>query len=182
MATGTLVFLLIGGLGVVILALGLIGGQLAGIFSADVDGPVSTEAVAGFLGVFGFGAAVVSAWTGAQTPGALALSAGAGLAAAVPAALLTARLSRAARDMATDGTPQRADLVGTTGVVVTPIPAGGYGEVRVHLGGHRLKLNARADGPVAAGSHVLVVEAPSDTSVVVVEAPGLHFPIPGAGP
>jgi membrane protein implicated in regulation of membrane protease activity len=180
--TGTLVFLIIGGLGVAILALGLIGGELAGFFGAEFDGAVPTEAVAGFLGVFGFGAAAASALLGAQDPGALALSAGAGLAAAVPAAFLIARLSRAARDMATDDTPQRADLLGTSGVVVTPIPAAGYGEVRVSVGGHRFKLNARADGPMPVGSHVLVVEAPSDTSVVVIEAPGAHFPAPGAGP
>ena len=180
MMTGTVVFLVIGGIGVVLLALGLLGGQLAGIVSAEFDATVPTEAVAGFLGVFGFGAAVTSVLLGATGPGPLALSAGVGLAAAVPATFLIARLSRAARDMATDDTPQRSDLIGTNGVVVSPIPAGGYGEVRLHLGGHHLKYNARADAPMALGTPVLVVEVPSDTSVVVVDAPGgAHFPVTG---
>jgi membrane protein implicated in regulation of membrane protease activity len=179
MMTGTVVFLVIGGLGVAILALGLIGSQLVGIFSAEFDGAVDTETIAGFLGVFGFGAAVASSLLGDDSTGALVLSGAIGLLAAVPAALLITRLSRAARQMATDDTPQRSDLIGTTGVVVSPIPAGGYGEVRVHLGGHRLKLNARADAPMAIGTPVLVVEAPSDTSVVVIDAPGAHFPLTG---
>jgi membrane protein implicated in regulation of membrane protease activity len=182
MMTGTLVFLVIGGLGVVLLALGLIGGQLVGFFDTGFDGAVSTEAIAGFIGVFGFGAAVTSAIVGADGTGELVLASGVGLAAAVPATFLIARLSRAAHDMATDDTPQRSDLIGTNGVVITPIPAVGYGEVRVRLGGHTFKLNARADAPMATGTPVLVIEAPSDTSVVVVEAPGLHFPVIGEHP
>jgi membrane protein implicated in regulation of membrane protease activity len=174
MLTGTLVFLVIGGIGVAVLALGLIGGQLLGLLDAGTDAMVSTETVAGFLGVFGFGSAVASAVIGAQGPGALAVAAAAGLAAAVPATFLVARLSRAARDMNTDATPSRADLVGALGVVVTPIPADGYGEVRVRLGGHQFKLNARADQPMATGVQVLVIEVPSDTSAVVIEAPGSH--------
>ena len=69
--------------------------------------------------------------------------------------------------MRTDATPTRDDLVGALGVVVTPIPASGYGEVRVRLGGQPVKLNARADQPVPLGAQVFVVEAPSDTSVIV---------------
>ena len=169
--TGTLVFLVIGGIGVAVLALGLIGGQVLGLIDAGFDAMVSTETVAGFLGVFGFGSALVSAAIGAQSPGELAVSGAVGLAAAVPAAFLVARLSRAARDMSTDDTPSRSDLIGALGVVVTPIPALGYGEVRVRVGGHQFKLNARADHPIATGVTVLVVEVPSDTSAVVIESP-----------
>jgi membrane protein implicated in regulation of membrane protease activity len=182
MMTGTVVFLVIGAIGVVILALGLLGSQLAGIFSAEFDSAVTTEAIAGFLGVFGFGAAVTSVLVGADSPGALALCGGVGLVAAIPAGFLIARLSRAARDMATDDTPQRSDLIGTTGVVISPIPAGGYGEVRLQLGGHRLKLNARADAPMVIGTPVLVIEVPSDTSVVVIDMPGAQFPVTGLHP
>jgi hypothetical protein len=52
-------------------------------------------------------------------------------------------------------------------VVVTAIPAQGYGEIRITLGGQPVKLNARAPQPVALGARVFVVEAPSDTSVIV---------------
>jgi membrane protein implicated in regulation of membrane protease activity len=174
MLTGTLVFLVIGGVGLAVLALGLIGGQLLGLLDVGIDATVSTETVAGFLGVFGFGSAVVSTVVQARTPGELALSAAVGLAAAVPATFLVARLSRAARDMPTDDTPSRSDLLGSLGVVVSPIPAAGYGEVRVRLGGHVFKLNARADQPIASGVQILVVEVPTDTSAVVIEAPGAH--------
>jgi membrane protein implicated in regulation of membrane protease activity len=102
----------------------------------------------------------------------IAVAVAAGALAAVPAAWLAWRLSRAARNMRTDATPQRQHLVGSLGVVVTPVPAGaGYGEVRVRLGGQPVKLNARADRAIAAGARVFVVEAPSETSVVVEETP-----------
>jgi membrane protein implicated in regulation of membrane protease activity len=90
-----------------------------------------------------------------------------GLVAALPAAYLAVRLSRWARDIHTDATPTRADLVGSLGVVVTPIPHRGYGEVRVRVAGLPVKLNARADRPLPLGTEVFVIEAPSDTSVVV---------------
>jgi membrane protein implicated in regulation of membrane protease activity len=78
--------------------------------------------------------------------------------------------------MRTDATPTRADLVGRLGVVVTPINPGGYGEVRVSLGGQPVKLNARSDQHVPLGARVFVVEAISDTSVIVEQTPAL----PGA--
>jgi membrane-bound ClpP family serine protease len=71
--------------------------------------------------------------------------------------------------MRTDATPTRSDLVGRLGVVVTSIPAAGYGEVRITIGGQPVKLNARSDKPVAMGARVFVIEAPTDTSVVVEE-------------
>ena len=78
-------------------------------------------------------------------------------------------LARAAGRMRTDATPTRSDLVGRLGVIVTPIPVQGYGEVRISIGGQPVKLNARADRPVALGAKVFVIEAPTDTSVVVEE-------------
>jgi membrane protein implicated in regulation of membrane protease activity len=69
--------------------------------------------------------------------------------------------------MRTDATPNRTDLVGRKGVVVTEIRDGVYGEVRVRIGGQQVKLNAQSDVPVAAGAYVTVTEAPSDTSVRV---------------
>lgn len=172
--TGTVVFLVIGGIGLAVLVLGLIGNQLLGAINIDWFGDASTEAVAGFLGVFGFVAALVRVVLGSDDPGALALAGAVGVAAALPASLLVVRLSRALRDMPTDDTPRRSDLIGTSGVVVSAIPAAGYGEVRVRLAGHPVKLYARADQPLAAGTAVLVVEAPSDTSVVVIEALGIR--------
>ncbi|MFG1949649.1 hypothetical protein [Micromonospora sp. NPDC048830] len=167
MATGTLIFLVIGGAGIGVLALALLGTELLHLGHADVDGPVSVETVAGFAGAFGFGAAIVNELLGGRTPGMIAAAAAGGALAAVPTAWLAARLSRSARNMRTDPTPTRNDLVGALGLVVTPVPAAGYGEVRVRVAGQPVKLNARADRPIPLGARVFVVEALSETSVHV---------------
>jgi membrane protein implicated in regulation of membrane protease activity len=167
MNTATLAFLAIGGLGVVVMALGLLGAEMVHFGHADVDGPVSVEVVAGFTGAFGFIAAIASELLDAATVTGVLAAGSVGAIGAVPAGYLAWRMTRAARNMRTDPTPNRRDLVGCIGVVITPIPAGGYGEVRVRLGGHPMKLNARADSPVPIGTQVFVIEAPSDTSVIV---------------
>jgi membrane protein implicated in regulation of membrane protease activity len=155
----TLILLGIGGLGVLVLSVGLLG--------FDLDGPVPTEVIAAMLGAFGFAGAIASAALESRTPLPLLTAMGAGALAAVPAGWLAARLVRAVRRMPTDATPVRDDLVGLIGVVVTPIPRQGYGEVRVTLGGQPVKLNARSAADVPLGERVFVVTAPSDTSVVV---------------
>jgi len=66
----------------------------------------------------------------------------AGVVIAVPSAMGTIALARMASRMRTDGTPTRTDLVGRLGVIVTPIPVRGYGEVRISIGGQPVKLNA----------------------------------------
>ena len=167
MATGTLIFLIIGGVGVGVLTLALLGSGVLHLGQPDVDGPVSLEAAAGFTGAFGFGGAIVNELLGGRTPGMIAAAVAGGVLAAVPTGWLAARLSRAARNMRTDATPTRDHLAGAIGLVVTPIPSGGYGEVRVRLAGQPVKLNARADGPIPVGTRIFVVEALSETSVHV---------------
>lgn len=163
----TLAFLIIGGLGVLVLAVALIGGEFLHFGQVDVGGGVwSTEALAGFAGAFGFAGAIANELLDGHA-GATATAGTAGLLAAVPAAYLTLKLSKAARNMRTDATPTRSDLVGALGVVVTPIPPQGYGEIRIRLGGQPVKLNARADRAVPIGAEVFVIEAPTETSVVV---------------
>ncbi|WBB78332.1 hypothetical protein O7606_19150 [Micromonospora sp. WMMD882] len=167
MASGTLIFLVIGAAGVAVLALALLGGELLHALLPDVDGPVSVEVIAGFAGAFGFGGAIANELLGARTPALVAGAVAAGVVAAVPTAWFAGRLSRAARDMPTDATPTRHHLVGALGLVVTPIPTSGYGEVRVRLAGQPVKLNARADRPLPVGAQIFVVEALSETSVHV---------------
>lgn len=159
----TVVFLIIGGVGVLVLALALFGHDFLSMDHPDGAGPWSVEVLAGFAGAFGFVGAI------AAELGGPAIGTAVGLVAAVPTAYLAFRLSRAARNMRTDATPTRADLVGSLGVVVTSIPLEGYGEVRVRIGGQPVKLNARAERAIPLGAHVFVVDAPSDTSVVVEE-------------
>lgn len=167
MVTGTLIFLVIGAAGVAVLAFALLGGELLHLGQSGVDGPVSLEAVAGFAGALGFGGAIANELIGGAGPAMIALAAGVGVLAAVPTAWFAARLSRAARDMPTDATPTRDHLVGALGLVVTPIPTTGYGEVRVRLVGQPVKLNARAERPLPVGTQVFVVESLSETSVHV---------------
>lgn len=165
MNAATVTFLLIGGIGIVLLVASLFLGDL----DADADaGPFSLPSVAGFVGAFGFGGAIAASLTG---DGLVAVLAGviAGVVVAIPAAIGTIALARAASRMRTDATPTRLDVVGRLGVVVTPIPAEGYGEVRITLGGQPVKLNAKSDRPIALGAQVFVIEAPTETSVVVEE-------------
>ena len=159
-------FLVIGGVGLAVLALSVLVGDLFHFGHPDVAGPFSLPAVAGFIGAFGFGAAAVGAVTGSP----FAAMAG-GLVAAVPTAWLATRMARMAMNMRTDPTPTQRDMIGTTGVVVTPIIGSGYGEVRISLAGQPVKLSARADRPIPLGARVLVVEATSPTSVIVEETP-----------
>ncbi|GIG01225.1 hypothetical protein Cci01nite_63180 [Catellatospora citrea] len=163
--TATLVFLIIGALGIVIAAVAVLGGDLLDLG----DGFVSTELLATFVGGFGFTAAIVNE----LTDDALGIAAVVFIAtvAAIPLAFLASYLVKRMSDMRTDATPTRADLVGTRGVVVTPIPAGGFGEVRVRIGGQPVKLSARAERPVPLGTKVVVTSAVTDTSVIVQELP-----------
>jgi len=167
MSAVTVTFLLIGGLGVLLLGLTLFGGDLVPL--GDDDGPLSIPSIAGFVGAFGFGGAIAAALTGGGAMVALVVALIVGVGVAIPAAWGTLLLARAAARMRTDATPTRSDLVGRVGVIVTPIPNQGYGEVRVTIGGQPVKLNAKSDKPVALGARVFVIEAPSDTSVVVEE-------------
>jgi membrane protein implicated in regulation of membrane protease activity len=169
----TMAFLVIGGVGVAVLAVALLLGDVLHFGHADAGGPFSVPAVAGFVGAFGFAGAVAAELVpgrGLDLPVALA----AGLVAALPTGWLAMRLSRAAMRMRTDPTPTRADLIGTLGVVITPIPVDGYGEVHVTLAGQPVKLYARADRPLPHGARVFVVAAPSATSVVVEETPSIE--------
>ncbi len=167
----TVTFLVIGGVSVLLLALSLVFGDFLDWGLLDADGPFTLPVVASFLGTVGF----VGAAAAALLPGGTAVSIGvatvAGVIAAVPVAWLTGRLTRAAMTMSTDATLTRDHLLGATGVVVTPIQQGGYGEVRLSLQGQRLKFNARADQPLPAGAQVFVVQALSETSVLVERLP-----------
>jgi membrane protein implicated in regulation of membrane protease activity len=175
------VFLVVGGVGVVLLLVSLVVGEI-GHLALDADGgPFSLEAVAALLGGVGFGGAA----TVALLPGSLAGTATVliallvGLALAVPLAWLAVRLSRAFRDMPTTETLTRHHLAGTQGVVVSAVPAGGFGEVRLTLAGQSLKYAARSDVALPAGTPVYVVEALSETAVHVVStAPD---PLPEVG-
>ncbi len=172
MNAATITFLFVGGLGVALLAVSLFLGDVLHIGHPEADGPFSLPSVAGFLGAFGFGGAIAAALTGGGVV-SVVIALVAGVAVAIPATWATMALARGAERLRTDATPTRADLVGRIGVVVTPIPEQGYGEVRISIGGQPVKLNAKSDKPVALSARVFVVEAPSDISVIVEETTSL---------
>ena len=97
-----------------------------------------------------------------------------GLFAAVPTAWLAGRLVNAAINIPTDGTLTSNDLIGAMGVVITPVPVGGFGEVRLAIAGQQIKFNARADRPLALGTRVFVISVPSPTSVLVEPTPSFQ--------
>ncbi|MGE7385778.1 hypothetical protein ACQKM2_09895 [Streptomyces sp. NPDC004126] len=153
-------FLGLGSGGIVLLVCSLaFDGVLEGLF----DGWLSLPVIAGFVAMLGFTGAIVLGTTGLG-PGAAAALGGATGAGAGWSAY---RLGRAlARDQGA-AAPRRTELVGSAGYVVTPVPAAGYGEVLLRLGGQPVKCAATADGPLPLGAEVWVTAVPSSTSVTV---------------
>lgn len=167
MEATSVAFLVIGGVGVLVLLGALVLGDIGDV---DGDGPFSLPALAALVGGVGFGGAAATQLLPGSLPGALAvlLALLVGLAVAVPLAWGVLRLSRSLRDMPTQATLTRHHLVGCQGVVVSPVPSPGLGEVRLRIAGQQVKLAARSDVPLRAGTPVYVVEALSETSVHVV--------------
>lgn len=160
-------FLAIGIVGLALLSLSLLVGDL---FDGILDGLgdalssdwFSSAVIGGFVSAFGFG-------------GALAQSAGAPVLVALPVGVVAGGifgwfaswLTRLLRGSGSDDTPSTEDTLGRDASVVTEIPADGFGIVRVQLGGHVLRLNARADRPLPAGTAVHVTGVLSPTAVAV---------------
>jgi membrane protein implicated in regulation of membrane protease activity len=180
------VFLVIGGVGLVVLLLSLVLGELGelGIGHVDVDGWFSVPAAAALLGGIGFGGAAATSVLPADLPDGVTvlLALAVGLAVAVPLAWGAVRLSRALEHMPTQETLTRDHLVGALGVVVSAVPGAGFGEVRLSLAGQQLKFWARSDVPLPPGTPVYVVEALSETSVQVVSTAPDPLPSPPPEP
>ncbi|MFI6703830.1 hypothetical protein ACIBJC_33670 [Streptomyces sp. NPDC050509] len=163
-------FLGIGIAGIALLVLALIfDGVLEGLFDGVgvldglFDGLLSLPVIAGFVSMLGFGGALVLGTTQLGTGPAVAVGAAAG----VGAGWLTWKFSRALMRDQTSVTPRGDDLVGSSGTVVTAIPATGYGEVLLRLGGQPVKLSAKCAEPVAYGTEIWVEATLSASSVSV---------------
>lgn len=169
MDTVTLGFLVVGCVGVGVLLLSLIVGDLLHFGDVDADGMFSLPAIAAYVGGVGFFGTIAASLldfssTGVQVTVALL----AGLILAVPLAYGAIRLTRSLSNMRTDRTLTDDDLVGALGVVITSIPQAGYGEIRVRLNGTDLKYSARAEEPLPTGTPIFVITALSATAVEVV--------------
>jgi membrane protein implicated in regulation of membrane protease activity len=180
----TVAFLATGAVGLVVLVVALFVGDLDDLGLGNADGPFSVQALAALLGGAGFGGAAALALLPDRLPGALVvlLAVAAGLAVAVPLAWGAVRLSRALRDMPTTETLTRGHLLGAQGVVISPVPAGGYGEVRLTLAGQQLKYSARSDAALRFGTPVYVIDTLSETAVEVVSTAPDPLPEPGGTP
>lgn len=66
--------------------------------------------------------------------------------------------------------PATADLVGSLATVTSEIPAGGNGEVAITQPGQRLRLAAHAEGCIATGATVVVLDVAAPDLVVVAES------------
>jgi hypothetical protein len=156
-------FLIVGGLGLLLLVVSLVLGDLLdGVFDALTGDIFSSAVIGGFVAAFGFGAALVQDATGSALVGGVA-----GLGIGAVAAAGTVGLTRMVKEGASDGTLAAADALGRSGRVISQIPTDGLGTVRLAIGGHTVQLNARADRAVEAGTEVHVTEILSPTSVRV---------------
>ncbi|HET8684218.1 MAG TPA: NfeD family protein [Micromonosporaceae bacterium] len=170
MNEATLTFLVIGALGALVVAASLLFGDRLPFTGPDANGLRSPEVSGGFAAAFGFAGAVAYQVLRGRTTVPVLTAAAIGVVVAVPIAYAAWRLSRTARGVPADP-PSDTGLVGRRGLVVTPIPHDGYGEVRLRIGRRRpVKLRATASVPIPIGTHVYVVEVPDETSVVVEES------------
>ncbi len=171
------IFFAIGGIGIALLLVALfVGDVLDGALGLDgfahldaLDSDVfSTAGVAGLLGGFGFGGAI-----GLELTGLMPIAIGVGLVVGVLLGWGAGRLTGLLRRQGTDVAPSTASLIGAEAQVITAIPEGGYGQIRLQYGGHTHTLNAK--GPVAldAGTRVWICGVLSATSVEVLPVDAL---------
>lgn len=157
-------FLVIGVVGLVILTLSLLAGDfLDGAFDALAAGDWFSSAVlGGFVSAFGFGGALTLG-----LGGAMAIAVPVGIGAGAVFGWFAAWLTRLIKGGSSDEVVSPADTVGHPATVLVDIPEGGFGVVRVRLGGHVLQYNARCDSTQTAGADVYVTDVLSPTAVVV---------------
>ncbi len=171
------VFFVIGGIGIVLLLVALlVGDVLAGALGFDgidslnaLDSDLfSTAGIAGLLGGFGFAGAI-----GLATTGIMMVAIVAGLVVGGGLGWMAGRLTRMLRRQGSDGAPNTSALIGLEAQVITAVPDGGYGQVRLRHGGHTYTLNAKAPVSLDAGSRVWVSGVLSATSVEVLPVDAL---------
>jgi membrane-bound ClpP family serine protease len=157
------VFLALGVIGLVVIAVALVVGEIhGGIFEAIGGDWFSTEVVGAFLSALGFGGAIA---LNAGATGSIATFVGIG--AGVGFGAGAAALTRLVRGGATDDVPEAGDVIGRDGRIVSAVPDDGFGAVEVWVGGHTLRFNARAELGLDAGTRVHVTGVLSPTAVTV---------------
>lgn len=164
------VFLVIGGIGVVLLFVSLVVGDLLeGVFGGIGGDLLSGAALSGFVGAFGFAAAL--AYDASDSTGIAVVV---GLIGGLIIGALASWLSLKLRQGGDESNVRTSALTGRVATVMTDIPADGYGEVVIVASGHRTKLNAKSGAPIAAGTKVTITSVLSATAVTVA----YHYPEP----
>lgn len=169
-------FLFIGIVGLALLAISLLlgdvlDGLLDGLSGALGGDAFSTAVIGAFVSAFGFGAATVD---GVGAP--LVVAVPVGVAAGVAFGWFAGWLTALVRGGGSDATLSTDDAIGRDGTVTTEIPADGLGTVRVLVGGHVLRLNARATEPIPSGTAIHVTGVLSPTAVTVAPVWPLELP------
>jgi len=156
-------FLVIGLVGLALVAVSLVLGDLFdGIFDALAGDVFSSAVIGGFVSAFGFGAALMQ---GIGTPAVVSVPVGIG--AGVVVGSLAWWLTKLVKDGGSDATLTADDALGRSGRVISAIPADGFGAVRLMIGGHSVQLNAKSESPVEPGAEVHVTRILSPTAVLV---------------
>jgi membrane protein implicated in regulation of membrane protease activity len=156
-------FLVIGIVGLVLVAVSLFFGDVHSGFLEALDNDVfSTAVLGGFVSAFGFAAALMD---GIGTPTLITVLVGAG--AGVVVGWLAWWLTKLVKDGGSDATLTADDALGRSGRVISAIPSEGYGAVRLTIGGHSVQLNAKAEAPIEPGTEVHVTQILSPTAVLV---------------
>lgn len=155
------VFLILGIAGVVVLLVSLLLGDLLGtaLHFDGLDSEIfSTSAAAAFLGAFGFGGVAAHEFTTSMWIASLV-----GVVCGVGAAWGAVALTRWLKRSETGAVLRSDSLVGAEARVITDIPVGGFGEIRIGT----LKRAARSEIPIPAGTPVWVSGIVSPTAVEV---------------
>lgn len=166
-------FLIIGLAGLALLGVSLLVGDLLDGVGDVLPGDVfSTAVIGGFVSAFGFGAAIAE-----SLDVALPVTIGVGIVAGVIFGWFAAWLTRIIRGGSTDTPPAAHDALGREALVLTAIPADGFGVVKVTIGGQARRFNARAEMSVEPGTEVFVngILSPTAVSVALVR-PHLELP------
>lgn len=167
-------FLTIGIIGiVVVLAALLLGDIIEGLINVDAFGGdlFSLAGIAAFVGAFGFGGYISMSFV-ENTWLAAIVGAIAGGLAFWGATSFTRWLKRSE----SSASFKSDRLIGSNAKVITDIPAGGYGEVRVYGSGGSRKRSARALTAIPSGTEVWVSGIVSPTAVEVTATHELPAP------
>lgn len=167
-------FVVVGVIGLVVVLLSILLGDIVdGLLDLDFLGGdlFSLASIAAFLGAFGFGGVISLAILNVTWIAAVV-----GVVAGVLAAWGAASFTRWLKRSETQSTFRSTSMVGSTARVITDIPAGGFGEVRVLGSGQSRKRAARSDVPIPAGTEVWVSAIVSPTAVEVTPSRALPEP------